>query len=227
MPSVQPLMSKVGPSAPSAPMMTAVSLHTASSPALTVIRPSVIVRALSALMPSFGAVMFRVISEIVRLASPNSSSEAPALTPFLPFAAMISVPFPHRSTCAPSLDFSTAFSVFPLAGFVSSLLSTVSARVLTEPSAATIVTSVPLLHEMAAVPTAVSSRSSRTSVTSFVPFLTVTDPFAQLPLRVYIPGVRMVTSVPSILTASSFASVRTPLSEKMMSAAPSSAISAV
>ena len=184
MPSSLRVMRSTGPSVSPAPILTLPSQPMPSPPALRVTSPESRRRAVSALRLSLTAVTESVSSEIVRLASPNSSEDAPDLTPFLPFAVISSAPVPQRVSRAPSLALITAFSAEVLAGSVSSLLLSVSARVLTEPSAARIVTSEPLLQQMAAVPSAVRCRPSSTRVTPSVCFLTVTEPLAQVPLRV-------------------------------------------
>ena len=155
-----------------------------SSAALTVILPLSISTVAPALMPSLTvAAIDRVSSRIFSHASPSSSVVSPDLMPFLPFASILSVPLPHSVTCEPSLHLMTAFSAASFSGCVSSLFCSVSAKVFTVPSAATIVTAVLLLQAIGAVVLPVSVRPSSTSVTPVVPFLTVTLPSAHVPDR--------------------------------------------
>ena len=56
-------------------------------------------------------------------------------------------------------------------------------------------------------------KSDKISVTPTVPFLTLTEPSEQLPVRIYVPDSEIVTAVPSIFTLS--VSVLISLSEKV------------
>ena len=108
--------------------------------------------------------------------------------PFLPLAVMFIVPVPHSVTFEPSLHFMTAFSAFSLSGYSSSLFSAESLSAFTEPSAATIVTSVDLLHDIGAVSALSSSSPFNISVTQVVPFLTSMLPSAHEPDSEYVPA---------------------------------------
>ena len=130
-----------------------------------------------------GASIVSVSSRMVRLASPSSSVEAPDLIPFLLLAVMVSAPVPQSVTWEPSLHLRTAFSAFSFVGYMSSLFCSLSESILTVPAAASIVTCEDLPQVMDAVSALVSVRPSRISVTSVVPFLTLTEPSAQLPDR--------------------------------------------
>ena len=136
--------------------------------------------------------MLSVSSFIVSVASPSASVAAPDLMPFLPLAVMFIVPVPHSVTFEPSLHFMTEFSAFSFSGYSSSLFSAESLSALTEPSAAMIVTSVDLLHDIGAVSEPSSSRPFNISVTPVVPFLTSTLPPEHDPDREYVPELSIV-----------------------------------
>ena len=74
-----------------------------------------------------------------------------------------------------------------------------SARSLTVPAAATMLTSLPLLHVIGAVAEADNVSPFSTSVTPVTFFLTTIVPFAQLPDTTYVPLSFIVSEVPSIL----------------------------
>ena len=76
----------------------------------------------------------------------------------------------------------TAFSAASLSGYSSSLFLALSVRLLTEPSAAMMVTSVDLLQVMDAVSALVRDRPFSTSVTPVAPSLMVMEPSAQVPV---------------------------------------------
>ena len=126
--------------------------------------------------------MVSVSSQMVREASPSSAVVVPDLMPFLPLAVMVRLPVPPSVTCEPSLHLMTAFSAASLSGYSSSLFLALSVRLLTEPSAAMMVTSVDLLQVMGAVSALVRDRPFSTSVTPVVPFLMVMEPSAQVPV---------------------------------------------
>ena len=87
----------------------------ASSAAEIVNVPLSMFKSCSALIASFtSAVMFKVRSRMVRLASPSVSVVAPDLMPFLPLALTFSVPLPQSVTFEPFLHLMTAFSALVL-----------------------------------------------------------------------------------------------------------------
>ena len=120
-------------------------------------------------------------AEMVRV-PPSSAVVAPDLMPFLPLAVTVRLPVPHRVTWEPSLHLMTAFSAASLSGDSSSLFLALSVRLLTEPSAATMVTWVDLLQVMGAVSALVRAKPFSTSVTPVAPFFTVMEPSAQVPV---------------------------------------------
>ena len=122
-------------------------------------------------------------SRIVKEAScAVSLSAVPDFMPFLPLAFRVRLPLPHSTTCAPSLPLITAFSASVLSGYSVSLFWAASVSVLVVPSAATIVTTLDFPQVMGAVELLVRQRSDKISVTPAVPFLTLTEPSAQLPV---------------------------------------------
>ena len=78
------------------------------------------------------------------------------------------------------------------------MFSELSDRAFTVPERTRIVTSVDLPHRIGAVSALVSDSPLSTSVTPVVPFLTLTEPSAQLPESTYVPAASIVTAVPSI-----------------------------
>ena len=75
----------------------------------------------------------------------------------------------------------------------------VSVSVFLLPAAATTVTSLDLLQAMGALSAEVRFSPARISTTPVVPFLTVTDPSLEVPLRMYTPAEFIVRSLPFIL----------------------------
>ena len=115
--------------------------------------------------------------------------------PFLPFAVTLSVPLPQSVTFEPSLHLMTAFSAFSFSAWLPSLLSAVSERLFTVPSAAMTVTPEALLKQRGAVSLLESVSPSRTRYTPATCFLTVTLPSAQLPVRTYVPLCSILSTV--------------------------------
>lgn len=100
-----------------------------------------------------------------------SLSEYPDLIPFLPFALIVRLPLPQRTTCEPSLHLITAFSASVFELFSVSLLSAVSLKVFSVESATSIVTSLDLPQTIGAVLLFDKLSPDKIILTFSVPFL--------------------------------------------------------